>query len=69
MNEKRLEEVLTGAKAIVKAKYGLTDEALAQKLHVSVARVRRTEFADWKCGEMLALLRLARIALIPQFIE
>lgn len=66
MTEKDWESFLAGAKAIAKAKYSLTDEELADRLHISIARLRRMAFADWRFSDVLRLLKLAGLGAIPE---
>lgn len=66
MTEKEWMVFISGMKTMAKKKFDLNDDELADKMHMSVSKLRKGLYIEWEFAEVLMLARLAGFGIVPE---
>jgi len=69
MTEKEWQVFIKGMKAMAKEKLNVNDDGLADRLHISVSKIRKGMYTEWEFAEVLRLARLAGVGIVPEFVR
>ena len=66
MNEKEWQVFIKGMKAMAKEKLNVNDDGLADRLRISVSKIRKGTYTEWTFSEVLMLAKLAGFGIVPE---